>query len=154
MIWNTIAKIVSWEPITKLLIWYSKREPYLNLDGYMNRNWVFNPYDPVTRKTRYPIPFSARVHHILRKDLGRHPHDHPWNARTIILRGWYREVRDGKVFLRKKGDTATLDANTYHHVEEVSEGGVFTLFMTGGYQHQWGFLVDGTKVPHNEYKDA
>lgn len=151
LLWKALAWFISREPIADWLIERSKRTPYFHLDGYMHRWWVFNDYDDATHKTRYPCSYSARVHHILRADNGRDPHDHPWNARTIILKGYYIEERDGGTFIRDRGDTATISANTFHNVTRVSPGGVFTLFITGDYIHRWGFRVNGKKVPYTEY---
>lgn len=92
-------------------------------------------------------------------------HDHPWNARTFILRGGYVEVRPtehGEYYtmpgyqLHKKhyrwaGETCRLRFGEYHRIVEVSEGGVWTLFVTGKYRGTWGFLVDGSKVQWRKY---
>jgi len=108
------------------------------------------------------------------------PNDHPWNARTIILRGWYTEQRpageewkqavmDGMVsppnqkwvdwlmrdacewIQRSEGDTARLNHGEYHRIDQVSPGGVFTLFITSKWRGDWGFLVNGVKVPWRTY---
>jgi len=169
MIWNAIAWVVSREPIANWLIRRSQKTPYVHIDGYMNRYWLFNGYTKDAEgKMHKPFEWlpSVRVHHILRKDLDRVPHDHPWDARTIILKGWYdekravmrepdgfhtdRHVADGFYF-RMVGDTAALKFNEYHTVTGVSPGGVWTLFLTWKYQGTWGFWVDGKKVPYREY---
>jgi len=166
MIWNAIAWLVSREPIANWLIQRSQKTPYVHIDGYMNRYWLFNGYTKDAEGQMHK-PFewlpSVRVHHILRKDFDRVPHDHPWDARTIILKGWYDEQRRNTdpdpfpgtylwhFFRRERGDTATLKFNEYHTVMEVSRGGVWTLFLTWKYQGTWGFWVDGKKVPYREY---
>lgn len=164
MIWNAIAWLVSRKPIAEWLIQRAQRTPYVHIDGYMNRWWLFNGYrkglDGQMHKTFEWLP-SVRVHHILRKDNDYVPHDHPWDARTIILKGYYGEHRkqqnqpegapECKYFFRDRGDTATLKFNEYHTVAEVSPGGVWTLFLTWKYQGGWGFWVDGKKVPYREY---
>jgi hypothetical protein len=167
LLWKAIAFAVSRKPVADYLIERSKRTPYFDLEGYMNRWWLFNAYNPDTSKddaSRYKRSFSAwlpsiRIHHILREDLGRHLHDHPWNARTIILKGWYVERRlaaDGSIsaFRRKRGDTAEINHGQYHSIDVVSEGGVYTMFFTWQYIGTWGFLVNGTKVPWREYENA
>ncbi len=151
--------------VSDWLIAKSKATPYLNIDGYMNRDWLFNPYPTYAEKQArkeagmpelgYNGP-SGRIHHILRHDFDRHHHDHPWPARTIILAGWYVEDRlmpDGSVksFRREAGDTATIGYGEYHTITEVSPGGVWTLFITEEYQGTWGFLVDGVKIPYRTY---
>jgi len=161
MIWNLIAWIALRPPIADWLIRRAKKTPYVHIDGYMNRWWLFNSYrkglDGQMHKTFEWLP-SVRVHHILRKDFDRVPHDHPWDARTIILKGWHTKLRclhpDQTIALtrtRSVGDTATLKFNEYHTVTEVSPGGVWTLFFTWKYQGDWSFWVDGKKVPYREY---
>jgi len=157
ILWRAIALILSRPRIAAWLISYAKRMPYRDLPGYMLRNWLFNPYSPSGRDTERTergirwLP-AIRVHHILREDLADHPHDHPWDARTIILRGWYIEQREGlpRRVLRA-GDTAPIRFGEFHHIERVSDGGVFTLFFTWDYFGTWGFKVDGAKVPWREY---
>lgn len=184
--WKALAKFVAKPRIAEAIIRYAKRTPYLHLPSnedpsYMERYWVFNPYSRVTNKPRWGwlCPISIRVHHIKREDLDRALHDHPWNARTIILKGWYVEERlcveacgpldEGaqsnydyngtngysrlgiESILRTSGDTASLRFGEYHTIVEVSEGGVYTLFFSGKWRGVWGFLVDGVKVPWRKY---
>lgn len=171
LLWRAIAFVVSRKPVADYLIERSKKTPYFHLEGYMNRWWLFNPYSSDTNnesteryKRKWPawVP-SIRVHHILREDIGRHLHDHPWNARTIILKGWYTERRliEGKwgdkhivESNRINGQTARILFGQYHSIDEVSPGGVYTLFFTWKYGGTWGFLVDGKKVPWREYDNA
>jgi hypothetical protein len=161
-IWKGIAKIISSPRIRELLIKRALKTPYFNLPGYMDRWWEFNPYDTETRIKKYPGLPSIRIHHILRADLARHPHDHPWNARTVILKGNYTERRFTvfpgnpkmafKDYERNEGDTATINFNQYHSIERVSDGGVWTFFITYEYMGTWGFWVDGKKMPWRQYE--
>jgi len=179
-LWNLLARQLARPRVAEALIRYAKRTPYMHLPSnenpsYMERYWVLNPYDRETNVPRWAplIPWSFRVHHIKREDTDRHLHDHPWNARTIILKGWYVEerleganeffkmigpprvmVRNWKprgLYLRRPGDTAQLAFNQFHRICEVSEGGVYTLFVSGRWRGVWGFLVDGVKVPWKKY---
>lgn len=160
MIWKFIAFICSRKSVATWLISRSMRTPYTNItssDGkqtYMRRWWLFNPY-PIGSsglRPRWQFPINVRVHHILRADQDRDLHDHPWNARTIILRGWYVEERIDQVEIsRNTGSTATLNFGEYHRIDRVSPGGVFTLFITGKYRGTWGFLVNGLKVQWRKY---
>lgn len=157
--WKALARIVSRERVRKWIIRAAMARPYTHLPGYMDRYWVFNPYDKINgnevKATRW-LP-SVRVHHILRRDEDRHLHDHPWNARTIILGGCYEEHRleDGVRVLRRRrrGSSARINFGEYHAITAVSPGGVWTLFITFGYRGTWGFLVDGKKVPWRDYMD-
>lgn len=175
--WHLAAKLLALPLIATWLINYSKRTPYLHIlssdetEIYMGRWWLFNPYDRNDHKPKYWWwPWSIRVHHIKRPDSDRDLHDHPWNARTIILRGWYTEQRlldhNDPVLAgmnlpasalatehidRNPGDTATLMHGEYHRIDEVAPDGVYTLFITGPWQGVWGFLVDDVKVSWRQY---
>lgn len=180
-LWGMLARFLVIQAVTDWLIRRAQRTPYVHItssngqDTYMGRWWVFNPYtrgtDGETLPARWQWLPSIRVHHIMRPDNDRHLHDHPWNARTIVLRGWYREERrvgevpngvnwnpafsdEGLVrasFHRPAGYTGRLLFGQYHRISEVSPGGVWTLFLTWEKQGTWGFHVDGKKVPYREY---
>lgn len=182
LLWRAVARIVTIPAVTDWLIARAQRTPYTNItsrdgtDVYMVRLWLFNPYpndgdtagwEKWNRSWRRHLP-SARIHHIRRADEDAHLHDHPWNARTIVLRNWYREHRicsyeagggfeldhTGRVrhrFERLRGYTGRLLFGQYHRISEVATGGVWTLFITWKKQGTWGFLVDGKKVPWRKY---
>lgn len=164
-LWRMVAWLATRPRITAWLIQRAMRTPYTHItsaDGqhvYMGRWWLFNPYgrgeDGEQAPARWPWLPSVRIHHICRADQDRDLHDHPWNARTIILRGCYLEQRLAthvpRSHLRKTGYTGRLLYGQYHRISEVSEGGVWTLFITGRYRGTWGFLVDGKKVPWRTY---
>lgn len=185
--WRIIAKVLARPAIADWLIARAKLTPYqhiMSADGtemYMGRWWLFNPYSRETHKPAlWWCPWSLRIHHIMRPDEDRDMHDHPWNARTIILRGWYTEQRQtinqwkrnalaGMVskpdpkwvdwimceacewMRRDQGDTAQLLHGEYHRIDQVSPGGVITLFITSKWRGDWGFLVNGVKVPWRTY---
>lgn len=150
-------RVVDW------LIRRAVRTPYNHItsaDGselYMLRFWLFNPYTEEGRLRRWGLGLpSIRLHCIMRKDHDRDCHDHPWNARTFILRGWYTETRlaatgRARSWFRDAGDTASLRYGEFHRITDVSPGGVWTLFITWRYRGTWGFLVDGVKVPWRRY---
>jgi hypothetical protein len=169
-LWRLIARFVSQPRVADWLIERSKRTPYAPIkarDGsevYMHRGWLFNPYgkDANDRATppRWGWLPSIRVHHILRADDDAHLHDHPWNARTIVLHGWYVEERPASPlddsferdeYPRQRGYTGRVLFAQYHRISEVPAGGVFTLWFTWRYRGTWGFLVDGKKVDYRTY---
>lgn len=166
-----IAKLIALPGVADWLIRRAQRTPYFHIKGddgsiYMYRWWLFNPYptgnDGGGRRWGDWLP-SIRIHRIMREDRDRHMHDHPWNARTFILRGRYKELRrkvvEGErldqVFevlrIRRPGDTASLRFGEYHRITAVSPAGVWTLFVTWRKRGTWGFLVGGRKVPWREY---
>jgi len=173
-----LIKLIGWllsrEAVATAIINHAMKTPYSHLPSnedpsYMERYWVFNPYGRLEDRQSDPkywwFPWSIRIHHIKRADGERDMHDHPWNARTFILRGAYEEWRpvkgsDGPLLLwplekrvMRAGMSAQLLFGEYHRISRVTEGGVWTLFISGKYQGMWGFLENGVKVPWREYLD-
>jgi hypothetical protein len=159
--WRLLAYVATRYCVTEWLIERAQRHIYSHIyhDGhlYMGRWWLFNPYGKGPSGEVLPPKWtwlpSVRLHHIASHDTGRHLHDHPWNARTIILKGWYLErLVDGSCHMRERGYTGRLLFGQYHSVDMIClPGGAWTLFFTWKYAGTWGFLVDGRKVPHREY---
>lgn len=163
---NTLARFLARPAVAQWLIARSMCTPYSDIvkdgDLYMRRFWLFNPYPDSgasgADRKRWQFPISIRIHHIVLPDQDRALHDHPWNARTFILRGAYVEHRPEDAYtvkhvgiLRRAGETATLKFGEYHRITSVSEGGVWTMFVTGKYRGTWGFLVNGAKVQWRKY---
>jgi hypothetical protein len=159
LFWRAVAQLITRTPLGAWLVTRAVKRPYTHItsqDGstlYMGRWWLFNPYPASGAKKARGwgwLP-SIRIHHIKRADHDRHHHDHPWNARTIVLAGWYTEERGNLLYQRKTGDTATLKHNEYHRITDVAPQGAVTLFITHRYAGEWGFLVDGQKIVWREY---
>jgi len=169
MFYKLIAKIVSHPKVFNYLLNKAVRTPYTHIydasgeEIYMERYWLFNPYFAVKGLMQFKwLPISIRIHKINVHDHDQHMHDHPWNARSFIMKGYYTEERlskgwaadfwnDTELVTRKSGDTARLNFGEYHRITEVSKGGVYTIFVTGRKQGTWGFLVKGIKVKYWEY---
>ncbi len=144
--------------INRLINWAKKR-PYDHLAGYMNRWWIL-PYADSKGSYRPAI----RIHEILRSDLGRDFHDHPWDYVSIILRGGYYEViPQYDKYRNYVGDKRTwygpgsivFRCAEHLHRLELPEGQTCTtLFTTFKYKQKWGFIPDphtGIKIPHDVY---
>lgn len=149
MFWKFIARVLARPAVVRKLVVFSSRTPYSHLPGYMFRWWLLPRFDF--------LPFSIRIHHILRADSDRHLHDHDWSFRSIILSGWYKEERlDRKgvrrLYYRATGTSHTFTKGDYHRIVRVSPGGVITLvIMTKKRESKWGFLVNGVHVNHSDY---
>ena len=164
---NVLAYVLSRPVIANYLITRAQRTPYFHLDGYMRRYWLVpyanenvgegcgpaNPWHRPIAALFQAFDIGIRVHHILREDWADDMHDHPWDARTFVLRHFYIEKRHGNRWpiMRRAGSTATLNYGEYHKITHVPVGGVWTLFVTYKYRGSWGFLVNGIKVPHWDY---
>lgn len=163
-LWRIAAFIVSRRPVANYLIRRAQRTPYYAITGrssddlYMARWWLLNPYRKDADGNQIPARWrwlpSVRVHHIVRPDDDAHEHNHPWHARSIILRGGYLEERREEyrgARLRLRGYTQAIAPSVCHRITEVSAGGAYTLFFTWGESQGWGFKVGGRIVPWREY---
>jgi|SRR5215217_130732 len=162
--WACVGAAAKSPALCNVIIGKAQQTPYFPItdpktgEVYMERWWLYNP-EPAKVAVPGRIPFdparpSARVHHIMRPDSDRHLHNHPWDAVSIILAGWYDERRaDGQLYRRSAGDVVGLEASTFHSIEGVSPGGVWTLFITGEWQHTWGFQTEHGFIPWRVYLD-
>lgn len=162
MSWARLASFIAKRPaLVDRIIERSQRTPYFHIageDGVYMRRWWLMPRWTLQADERGHLmpkawmPVSIRIHHICRPDHDRDLHDHPFNYRTIILRGGYTEEDVfGRYHVREPGDTAAATAQTFHRIAEVSTGGVWTLFIMGKRVNPWGFLVGGRKVHWRTY---
>lgn len=175
LLWKLAAKILSQPAVANRLIAKARQSPYTHIykngKPYMERYWLFNPYyvgQQDQERSKYPwFPWNIRLHWIRQPDQDDHMHDHPWNARTIILKGGYVEKRQygaqiydpagklisggTKIFTRPAGSTCKIGYGMCHQITHIQAGGAWTLFISGPYQGTWGFLVDGLKVHWRKY---
>lgn len=162
--WAMVARRLAASPRAVALIRRAAaRTPYFDIhdkDGtlYMRRWWLLPrwclDFDP---ERGYPMPkawmpFSIRLHHIVRPDADRDLHDHPFNFRSLVLEGMYYELGTSGWHRRvEAGTTYRAPATRWHRIDGVSDGGAWTLFVMGRRINDWGFLVNGRKVPWREY---
>ena len=118
-----------------------------HLADYMHR-WVLK------------TPFgSLRLHRILRRDLDRDPHDHPFDFTSLILFGGYVEerhdTRDGKpvnaqTTFYPAGSILRRRAEDAHRIVYVLPG-TLTLVLTSGRKRSWGFCTHQGWIPWRTY---
>lgn len=104
------------------------------------------------------LGIAIRVHHILRSDQGRDPHDHPWPFMTVILKGGYFEHRFDKTGAwagskwHGAGSVLFRRAADYHMLELPRGETAWTLFITGPKVQKWGFKpLNQPKIPYDQY---
>lgn len=163
LFWHLLAKFLAQPATANRLIHRAIRTPYDHLIVQYDRvfrvphdadldNWPHASHFYMRRYWLFRCgPLQARIHHILSADPGRDLHNHPWAWRTFILHGSYKEQRGDSIHSRMKGDSASMRRNEWHRISEVSEGGVWTLFVTFGKPGGWGFRVAGEEIPHQKY---
>ncbi len=145
---------LSW--LTPKLIARAAANPYFDLPGYMKRGWIM-------QYNKYLGGIGARVHEILRSDGDRAWHDHPWKWYiTIVLLGGYWEhkpIYDKSGLYR--GETRTWygpgsillrRAKDLHRLEIPEGATATTLFITGKWVQDWGFVPNANwKVYWKDY---
>jgi hypothetical protein len=159
IMWNLITSFLCRPRMVNLIVAFARRRIYQHIYDasgalYMGRWWVL-------REHRW-FPYAIRLHHIAREDRDRDLHDHPYDYRTIILKGFYVWVGlPGRAHVLIEGDTDRHGAEHFHKITQVSEGGVWTLFIyrCRSKSNPWGFLtLNGhgaiRKVPWRDYLDS
>lgn len=145
--WRFIAWLIVRPRVVSLIIRIAKRHPYSHIGQYMGRWWLMPRWTLKRMPTgeymvRDWMPFSVRIHHIMKEDADPYLHDHPWNWRTIILdNGYQEEDVFGELHIRGPRFTAGRTAETFHRIEYVAGLGAWTLFIMGRRRNKWGFLV-------------
>jgi hypothetical protein len=96
---------------------------------------------------------GARFHQIVASDPGRDMHNHPWDYVTRLLSGAYTEhTPDGDV-LYEAPCTLVRKARQLHRLE-LADGPVWTYFVTGRFQRNWGFMTAAGWVRYQDYPAA
>lgn len=165
MCWRFLASFLSKPFIAKAIIEYAKKQEQhktivMSSKEYMRRYWIFNKCINGLGIHKW-IPFSIRIHNIRLPDEQRHLHNHPFPARTIILRGGYKEEYErGRYRMVGPGSTRFMNNHSYFHQisaiwsdSNYPEEGVWTLFIHGKRSSLgWGFMLDdGFYIPHRMY---
>lgn len=127
-VYRNVTKLPWWVRLTET------RPPNVRIGpGYMDR-WHLIP------RNRF---FNIYLHHFLQSDDDRALHDHPWWNFSYLLSGEYTEhtISAGGINHRKlykAGDWKFRTAKYAHRIE-LTNGGCWTLFITGPRIRVWGF---------------
>ena len=101
---------------------------------------------------------SVYLHHITNSDLDIDPHDHPWDFRSLILKGSYSEesrypkddYKRSHVNIFKPGMVNKKKTTEVHKLTLKSKS-VWTLVFVGKRKHDWGYQTANGWVHHKEY---
>lgn len=116
----------------------------------------------VTHFKRWCLFHSERgnlyLHKICRSDADRHPHNHPWNFKSLILWGGYIERiwENGQLFMTvcEPGMLLRRSAYEFHQIQLFEEAKpTWTLVWVGPrINDPWGYLVGYETVDHVSYR--
>jgi hypothetical protein len=110
--------------------------------------------------------FNIYIHNILRSDEEAHPHDHPWNFLSFVLKGGYSEewlhFYEDKAYqkgapllksVRRPGTFVYHDAKDFHKLT-LLKGSAWTLVFTFGKRRpSWGFQTEQGWLEHKAYRE-
>ena len=132
-----IAKELEGQQKKRIIYDRNNQEPYLIRYYYLNLR-------PFTRLV---------IHRFMRSDIDG-LHDHPWAFQNYILSGGYWEHTVEGKFWREPGYSGFADANYLHRVELDHEKSnneeIWTLFMMGPKEKEWGFIDEDNKWVHHQ----
>ncbi len=95
---------------------------------------------------------SIYLHCIRKSDDDRALHDHPWSSTSLVLEGTLREILPDGSRLLTPGSIVSRSAEQAHRLEVV-DGPVWTLFITGAVEREWGFHCPNGWVHWKEFTD-
>jgi hypothetical protein len=94
--------------------------------------------------------FGVYLHHLMRSDIERHQHDHPWPFVSILLTGSYVEHTPEGATRRKRGSVLFRPACWIHRLELKQP--IWTLVLVGRTCRHWGFHTEHGWLHWREYK--
>lgn len=127
---------------------FSKRE-YKSGTSWGLWLWTFTPSGYITRLHLIKTPwFAICLHWINHPDAEPHLHDHPVSFLSVILRGWYTELRPlhsdsaiKVVYLRNWFNVLRANRIDRHRIIGVPSKGTLTLCFMGPKRQDWGFYT-------------
>jgi hypothetical protein len=101
-------------------------------------------------KTRW---FSIYIHGIYEADQDKHLHNHPWDYKSIVLKGSYIEETQTGLNNLKPGTYTSRNGKDYHKIKKLLTNSVYTLFIVTPVKREWGYLVDNYWMHHEVYRE-
>jgi hypothetical protein len=96
--------------------------------------------------------FSIWLHGIYAADKDLHLHNHPWDFKSIVIKGSYiEETQDGFVE-QYTGKFNSRNGKSFHKIKKLLSPVVYTLFFVGKEKRKWGYLVNDKFINHEEYR--
>lgn len=100
-------------------------------------------------KTRW---FSIYIHGIYAADQDKHLHNHPWDYKSLVLKGSYIEETNSGINTLQFGTITYRNGKDYHKIKTLLTKSVYTLFIVSPVKRIWGYQVDGSWMNHEEYR--
>lgn len=96
--------------------------------------------------------FSVWIHGIYAADEDKHLHNHPWDFKSLILKGSYLEETENGLVLQSVGKFNSRNGQDFHKILKLNDPVVYTLFIASPVKREWGYKVSGQFIHHQEYR--
>lgn len=96
---------------------------------------------------------SIWLHGIYKADQDKHLHNHPWDFKSIVLKGSYIEQTPLGNKRQYPGKFNSRNGADYHKILELLSPVVYTLFFVSKPKREWGYRVRGEFIQHEKYRE-
>lgn len=90
--------------------------------------------------------FSVRLHHWVTGDPPNYQHMHPWNFLTIVLRGGYDDIGEGRDDDFVCAPAIRYRSLTWRHSIINTKPNTWTIVLTGRVLSKWRFWIGQSEV--------
>jgi len=96
--------------------------------------------------------FSVWLHGIYAADEDKHLHNHPWDFKSMVLKGSYIEQTERGFVTQKPLKFNSRGGASFHKIHKLITPVVYTLFIATKQKREWGYLVNGEFVDNETYR--
>lgn len=96
--------------------------------------------------------FSIWIHGIYAPDEDKHLHNHPWDFKSIVLKGKYIEETENGNIIQYPVKYNSRNGEDFHKIKKLISESVYTLFISTPIKRDWGYKVDGIFIKHDDYR--
>lgn len=113
--------------------------------------WTFTDSGYLTRLHLVKTPwFAVCLHWLHKPDPEPYLHDHPVSFFSIILRGWYYEIRNHRTKRHRWFNFIRASKDDIHRIALVAPN-TLTLCFMGPKVREWGFHCAGSWIHWKAY---
>lgn len=95
--------------------------------------------------------FSIRLHHWVKGDPEHYQHSHPWNFITIVLRGGYLDVGEGRLPDKVHAPAIRYRPHTWRHSIINVVPHTWSIVITGRVIRSWRYWIAADEVTEQEW---
>jgi hypothetical protein len=97
--------------------------------------------------------FSIWIHGIYESDQDLHLHNHPWDFKSIVLKGSYIELTEKGFVWQTPLKFNSRNGENFHKIYKLLTPVVYTLFFVTPTKREWGYEVNGEFITHEKYRE-